>query len=226
MIIMRVVGLSVDNTAKTPIVLLKSQDDDRVLPIWIGAMEAMSISLALSQQKVPRPLTHDLILNTIATLGARLLAVEIHSFMDGVFIADLILRRQESEDATIRIDCRPSDAIALAIRLAVPITVQENVLQEAEEAKQRQDSASFQPANLNQNVEDFAESLIAKEQEPNSTQTKTESPQSNKPITKRISIQKIQKPTVHTVTHASHSDEEKELSKLLQSLEPESSRKM
>ncbi len=141
MVIMRILGLSVDSTAKTPILLLQEEGEKRVLPIWIGSMEAMSISLALSGQEVPRPLTHDLLLSTVASLHAVVESIEIINFDKGIFYADLVVRQQE---AVYRIDCRPSDGITLAIKLGLPIYVHAEVLENALHAEQRQDAASFQ----------------------------------------------------------------------------------
>ncbi len=223
MVIMRVVGLSLDNTAKTPIVLLQAMKEDMALPIWIGAMEAMSISLALSEQSISRPLTHDLLLHVIDNLNARLFAVEIHDFIDGIFYADLIVHKGEE---IIRIDCRPSDAIALAIKIPVPIAVHREVLQKAESANQRQDTVNFQP--FPESKPSFTEetkhvSLVREEEEPK--KELEEKPQVPK-FTKHITIQKPARKNVHIVTNTMENKEEKELIKLLHSLEPASSRKM
>ncbi len=140
MVIMKILGLSIDTTAKTPILLLQEEGDGRMLPIWVGSMEAMNISLALSGKSGPRPLTHDLTLAIIESLGASVTSLEITNFSNGTFYADLVLRHEEQLQ---RMDCRPSDGITLALKLGLPIYVHEDVLENATHAEQRQDAASF-----------------------------------------------------------------------------------
>ena len=104
---MRVFGLTIDPQTKTPIVILREMDGDVVLPIWVGAMEAMAVSLVLNNERLPRPLTHDLLLMSISALKAELVNVEITDLKDGVYYALLVLRGPEGR---VRVDCRPSDA--------------------------------------------------------------------------------------------------------------------
>ncbi len=200
MIIMQVMGLSLDSSAKTPIVLLQSSEDKRILPIWVGAMEAMSISLALSGQSMPRPLTHDLIISILDTLEANVKAVEIHKFQEGTFYADVLVHK---EDTIHRVDCRPSDGIALALRTGSPIAVHPQVLQEAQHSAQQQDGTSFQLLN--------AEEFKANTQQPAKLMTQ---------VIQNIST----KPSVQTNTNTTK--DEQELAKLLSSLEPQSQRRM
>ncbi len=128
MIDMTVFGLALDESSQVPVLILKSEQYKRVLPIWIGAMEAMAISMALNEIKLPRPMTHDLLLNVVGDLGFSLGAVEITSLDEGTFYAEL-----EVASGTVvrRIDARPSDAVALAIRAHVPIRVATEVLEKA-----------------------------------------------------------------------------------------------
>ena len=121
MVEMRVFGLTIDPQTKTPIVILREMDGDVVLPIWVGAMEAMAVSLVLNNERLPRPLTHDLLLMSISALKAELVNVEITDLKDGVYYALLVLRGPEGR---VRVDCRPSDAIALALRAGASILVQ------------------------------------------------------------------------------------------------------
>ncbi len=202
MIIMHILGLSLDSDAKTPIILLQSSKDQRVLPIWIGAMEAMSISLALSQQSLPRPLTHDLIINLLDTLEVKIKALEIHSFNDGAFLADLLIQQG---DIMHRVDCRPSDGIALAIRTATPIAVHPDVLESAQHTAQIQDGTSF--------------TLL----KPAEIQTKKPTQLISKVI-KNIQNNSDSKPNVQT--NMKQTDDEQELKKLLNALEPSSTRRM
>lgn len=106
------------------IVLLLAEEQRR-LPIWIGSPEAAAIALSQQGYVAPRPLTHDLILNILTQLGSPLEQVEITALVDGVFYAELVL------DGGARIPCRPSDAVAVAVRASRPILVAEAVLDEA-----------------------------------------------------------------------------------------------
>jgi len=123
-----VAGLSMDPVSKSPILVLRTTSQLFILPIWIGPSEAVSISLALQEIEVPRPLTHDLLLSTIETLGYLLKSARIVRVEDGVFYAQLELSK---ENETNLVDCRPSDAVALAIRAQAPILATEQVMDEA-----------------------------------------------------------------------------------------------
>ena len=109
MLEMRVTGLGLDAGSKTPVVHLRQVDGEARLSILVGAMEALSISLMLNGEQLPRPLTHDLLLMCLKALGARLGGVEICDMRDDVYYAALNLRLK---DKAIRLDCRPSDAVA------------------------------------------------------------------------------------------------------------------
>ena len=110
------------------VVVLREIKSQRYLPIWIGAPEADAITLRLQGIQVNRPLTHDLLYNTITTLGADVDYVLVTELKNDIFYAEIVLDLDESE---IRIDARPSDAIALAVRAEVPIYVTEEVMNEA-----------------------------------------------------------------------------------------------
>ena len=110
------------------IVLLKEIDSDRQLPIWIGPCEADAITIELQDVKVARPLTADLVNLVTKELGGEISHVLIRELTDSVFHASLFI---ETGDGDREIDCRPSDAIALAVRAKVPILVNEAVLEEA-----------------------------------------------------------------------------------------------
>ena len=129
MIEMELVGVRVELPANQPIVLLKERSGRRYLPIWIGAVEATAIAFALQGVSTPRPLTHDLFVDTLKTLGAELAAVHVTDLQDGTYYAELHLVRGTE---TFTISARPSDAIALASRLEdVPIFGAESVLDDA-----------------------------------------------------------------------------------------------
>lgn len=110
------------------IVLLKEIDNDRQLPIWIGPCEADAITIELQDVKVARPLTADLVNMSIKELGGVISYVLIRELTESVFHASLFI---ETDNKVHEIDCRPSDAIAVAVRAKVPIYVNEEVLEEA-----------------------------------------------------------------------------------------------
>jgi bifunctional DNase/RNase len=117
-----VVGVRVELPSNQPIVLLKEVDGDRYLPIWIGAVEATAIAYEQQGVKPPRPLTHDLLRDILTALGAPLRAVEIMELKDNVYFADLLL------GDGVRVSARPSDSIALALRVGAPIRCAEQIL--------------------------------------------------------------------------------------------------
>ncbi|GGC52380.1 bifunctional nuclease family protein [Hoyosella rhizosphaerae] len=121
----RVVGIRVEQPQNQPVLLLREVDGDRYLPIWIGQSEATSI--ALEQQGVvpARPLTHDLFRDVVVALGHTLTEVRIVDLQEGTFYAELHF------DKDIRVSARPSDAVAIALRIDVPIYAEESVLEEA-----------------------------------------------------------------------------------------------
>lgn len=128
MVEMKVYGLAVDEKAQSPVLILKDEARDLALPIWIGPVEAMSISLALNEVETPRPMTHDLCVRLVESLGGRIVAVEVIALREGTFFAEIVM---EVAGALKRVDCRPSDAVALAVRAHVPILVAESVLEQA-----------------------------------------------------------------------------------------------
>lgn len=110
------------------IVILKDLAGERFLPIWIGPYEAEAITVSLQEMEVARPLTHDLLRNTLQALGAEVLHIDIVDLRDDVFYARIVLKVGSRE---VEIDSRPSDALALAVRVHVPIFVDEKVMSEA-----------------------------------------------------------------------------------------------
>jgi len=121
-----VASLSMSNAGF--VVLLKSQQDERTLPIFIGLTEAQAIHFHLNEVKLPRPMTHDLLKNVLDVLEARLERIEIWNLKEGTFYGRLIL---SFEGQTLEVDSRPSDAIALAMRCSAPVFVAEEVMEEA-----------------------------------------------------------------------------------------------
>ena len=118
-------AVRVDVGTSTPLLLLEEVGGERVLPIFIGAPEATAIAYALSNVETPRPMSHDLLGNVIGSLGAQLFSVEITELVDNVFYANLRLLRENSE---ISVSARPSDAVALALRIGAPILVNDELM--------------------------------------------------------------------------------------------------
>ncbi len=126
----RIASLAIDPRTSQPVIILKPVEDqpnaDRLLPIWIGHPEATAILLAIEGIETPRPMTHDLLVNSLQSLDAYLERVEITRVEEGTFFAALTLR---GEERTRIVDARPSDSIALAVRTGAPIYVAEDVLE-------------------------------------------------------------------------------------------------
>ena len=120
-----VMGVRVEMPSNQPIVLLKELDGARYLPIWLGAAEATAIAFAQQEVLPPRPLTHDLFKDVLMQLGAKLNNVYLTELKDGVFYAQL------NFEGGPAISARPSDAIALALRIGAPILASEDLLNEA-----------------------------------------------------------------------------------------------
>ncbi|HIK31568.1 MAG TPA: bifunctional nuclease family protein [Oscillatoriales cyanobacterium M59_W2019_021] len=128
MIEMKVAGIALDAANRNPIVLLRDADERRALPIYISQDQAKSILGAMENYRPPRPLTHDLIVNLLEVWEMELDRVIIHALQDNTFYAILKVRQGETFK---EIDARPSDAIAIALRLDSPIWVMEEVVADA-----------------------------------------------------------------------------------------------
>jgi len=118
-----------DPDAKTPIVILREKEgkSKRILPIWIGVFEAIAIATEIEQQTLARPMTHDLLKSVIDSLGAEIVSVLVSDLKEDTFYAEINLR--QSDGKVIKIDSRPSDAIALGLRAKSPIYVAEKVME-------------------------------------------------------------------------------------------------
>jgi uncharacterized protein len=125
---MTVYGVSFDLVGKQPIVLLRAAEGPMYLPIWIGHTEAAAILMRLQGQEPPRPLTHDLALSLVESLGAEVDRITVTELRDGTFYARITLVRDGTE---IEVDSRPSDAIALAIRADAKIFAEDEVMDES-----------------------------------------------------------------------------------------------
>jgi hypothetical protein len=147
MIEMELTGVRVELPTNQPIVLLREREGERYLPIWIGAAEAAAIALSLQGVTTPRPMTHDLMKNILEEVAVDVRRVTVTELRDSTFYATIELGRSEDR---FEISSRPSDAIALAVRLSVPIFASEEVLEEA---------AILIPGDEEEEVEKFREFL-------------------------------------------------------------------
>ncbi len=128
MVQMQLVSVGMVGGTEDHLMVLKEVDGNRLLVISIGLMEATAIAVAIEGIAAPRPMTHDLLVNVIRRLQAELTSVVIHDLRNETFIGQLDLK---SEKGILEIDCRPSDAVALAVRFNVPVYVTEGVLEAA-----------------------------------------------------------------------------------------------
>ncbi len=125
---MQVIGITMDPVTQSPIVILRDKDNRHTLPIWIGVLEANAIAIGLEHVQVPRPMTHDLFKSLLDQIGVKLLRIEVTDLRDNTYYAVL---HMEVGNNPVAIDSRPSDAIAIAIRMDVPIMVRDTVLEKA-----------------------------------------------------------------------------------------------
>ena len=125
---MVIYGVSFDLVGKQPIVLLKTADGNKFLPIWIGHPEAAAILMKLQGATTPRPMTHDLVTDMLGELGAEVVRITVTELKDNTFYASITVQQNGTE---LEIDSRPSDAIALAVRADAPIFAAERVIEES-----------------------------------------------------------------------------------------------
>lgn len=125
---MVVKGLTLDPLTNMPIIILRDVPGQKALPIWIGVFEANAIALEMEKVSTPRPMTHDLIRNILEGMKAKVNKIVINDLKDNTFYATIYIAQNNSE---VVIDSRPSDAIALALRVEAPIFVAKKVLDEA-----------------------------------------------------------------------------------------------
>jgi bifunctional DNase/RNase len=125
---MVIYGVSFDMVGKQPIVLLKTVESNKFLPIWIGHPEAAAILMKLQGAAAPRPLTHDLLVNILGALDVEIARVTVTELRDNTFHASITLRQNGNE---VEIDSRSSDAIAVAVRAQAPIFAADDVIEES-----------------------------------------------------------------------------------------------
>jgi bifunctional DNase/RNase len=125
---MTIYGVSFDMVGKQPIVLLKTVDGNKFLPIWIGHPEAAAILMKLQGASTPRPMTHDLLSEVLEQIDAKCEKVSVTELRDNTFYASITISMNGSE---LEIDSRPSDALALAVRCSAPIFAADDVIEES-----------------------------------------------------------------------------------------------
>lgn len=206
MIAMYVIGLGIDENNQSPVVVLSDEAGQMLLSVWLGALEAIAISLTISGGQLPRPLTHDLMLNMLQSCGASLTSVSITHMQQGSYHAKLSLQLGTH---SMDIDCRPSDAITLALRTGAPILVSTALLRQVSTT----DSAEIadQKALLQSPTE-----IAAYVQHQSSLRL-------------RQSLVKKSPSTSPPSPHSAEEDDDEQAKRcaaLLRSLEPESRRKM
>ena len=126
-----IAGMTMDPASNTPIIILKSEEDDRAIPIWIGLLEATAIASAIQNIKFDRPMTHDLFKNFVVSLDMSVSKIEVCDLKDNTFFAKIYFT---SDLKKFSMDARPSDAIAIALGAEVPIFVEEDVLHRTKNA--------------------------------------------------------------------------------------------
>lgn len=154
---MTIKGLMIDPITNMPIIILRDDAGQRMLPIWVGVFEANAIALQLESVQTPRPMTHDLMKNLLEHLGATIERVVVCDLRENTFYATIYLRAPGHQ---IPIDARPSDAIALALRTQSPIFVEEAVIENARTAEN--DKESTDVGRLRKWLESLSEEELGK----------------------------------------------------------------
>jgi len=149
---MKVAGLTIDPITNTPIVILKDLSENKALPIWIGIFEASAIATELEKIGFARPMTHDLLNHVIRGLNVTVSMIEINDLRDNTFFAIIHLLKNGEH---VKIDSRPSDAIALALRAEAPIYVDEKVIE-----KSKSVDLEKKPLNLDDAKKDKLKELL------------------------------------------------------------------
>jgi uncharacterized protein len=140
---MVVAGLTIDPVNNAPIVILREKQSDRVLPIWIGVIEASAIAFELEKVKLSRPMAHDLLKSAVHKLGGKVERVAIVDLRDNTYYALVVLTQGER---TMELDSRPSDAIALALRTGAPILCESRVIEMAHTKTDKPKPRAEEPA--------------------------------------------------------------------------------
>ncbi len=155
---MNIKGLMIDPITNMPIIILRDQEGQRILPIWVGVFEANAIALQIENVQTPRPMTHDLLKNIIDDLSAQVERIVVTELKENTFYALIHLRKNGH---SIEVDARPSDAIALALRTRSPIFVEEAVIQNARSVENSRET-SMDVTRLQKWLEGLSEDELGK----------------------------------------------------------------
>ena len=155
---MNIKGLMIDPITNMPIIILRDQEGQRILPIWVGVFEANAIALQIENVQTPRPMTHDLLKNIIDDLSAQVERIVVTELKENTYYALIHLRKNGH---SIEVDARPSDAIALALRTRSPIFVEEAVIQNARSVENSRES-SMDVTRLQKWLEGLSEDELGK----------------------------------------------------------------
>jgi bifunctional DNase/RNase len=147
---MRVSNLAVDPQLDSPVLILKDEAGETLLPIFVGLAEATAIATQLEDIEFPRPMTHDLLMDIIGNMGGSVDMIELSDLRDDTFYADIHLDMGKRK---VKIDARPSDAIALALRAEAPIFVKNRVLEKSLHAQDREGEESEEARKLREMLE-------------------------------------------------------------------------
>ena len=154
-----IAGMTMDPSSNTPIIILKSEEDDQAVPIWIGLLEATSIASALQNIQFDRPMTHDLFKNFLDQVQIGVTRVEVCDLKENTFYAKIYF---DTQDKTFSMDARPSDAIAIALRFKAPIYLDDKVIEKskmtetpAEAADETEEGKKWAEYLENLNPDDF-----------------------------------------------------------------------
>ena len=128
-----IAGMTMDPATNTPIIILKTEQDDQAIPIWIGLLEATSIASALQNIELERPMTHDLFKNFVDLLNYDVERIEVCDLKDNTYFARIYFI---SDDRDFNMDARPSDAIAIALRFGAPIYVDDKVIRKSKQDRE------------------------------------------------------------------------------------------
>ena len=157
MVEMTIKGLMVDPITNMPIIVLRDEEGQRILPIWVGVFEANAIALQIENVQTPRPMTHDLLKNVIEDLAATVERIVVSELRENTFYARIHLRTGRG---SVIVDARPSDAIALALRTQAPIFVEEAVIQSARSVEPTKDPMDM--TRLRKWLEELSEGDLGK----------------------------------------------------------------
>lgn len=156
MVEIRVDAILFDLTTNAPVVVLKDLEGKRILPIWIGPFEASAIEMELEDIKAPRPMTHDLLKNVLDNVGAKVVKIVVNDLQDNTFIATIHI---SLNGKTIEVDSRPSDAIAIALRMKARIFAVDWILKEACSLEEEGGSGSGNPEDDKTKFRKFLENI-------------------------------------------------------------------